>query len=60
LEFFRDDPDFKVKVLKVMINRDLSLNMKKMILYMTKALFWMKSMGITWSNLEESGIIQIK
>jgi len=29
LEFFRDDPDFKVKVLKALINRDLSVNVKK-------------------------------
>ena len=33
MEFFRDDPNFKVKVLNTMINRDLSVNVKKMTLY---------------------------
>lgn len=32
LKFFRADPNFKVQVLKAMINRDLSVNVKKMTL----------------------------
>ena len=32
LEFFKDDPNFKVKVLKVMMNRDLSVHVKIMTL----------------------------
>ena len=38
LEFFRDDPNLKVKVLKAMINRDLLVNVKKMTLYMARSI----------------------
>ena len=36
LELFRDDPDFKVKVLKAMITSDLSVSVKNMTRYRVK------------------------